>query len=47
MKRSKTVQEALKIAKERQDDAAIESAQNEQNALILFKADKTLWPNRT
>ena len=39
MKRYKTAQAALKAAKEKQDDTATEDAQNELNALILFKAD--------
>lgn len=39
MKRYKAAQEALKIAKEKQDKAATEAAQNERNALILFKTD--------
>jgi type I restriction enzyme R subunit len=39
MKRYKAGQEALKVAKEREDDEAINTAQNELNALILFKAD--------
>jgi type I restriction enzyme, R subunit len=46
MKRYKAAQEALKVAKEslgaakeKQDDAATKAAQNELNALILFKTD--------
>ena len=42
MKRYKAAQAALNAAKEKQDDKAIESAQNELNALnalILFKSD--------
>jgi type I restriction enzyme, R subunit len=39
MKRYKAAQEALKAAKEKQDDKAAEDAQNELNALILFKGD--------
>jgi type I restriction enzyme R subunit len=39
MKRYKAAQEALKAAKEREDDKAAESAQSELNALILFKTD--------
>jgi len=39
MKRYKAAQEALKNAMEKQDDKAAESAQNELNALILFKVD--------
>lgn len=39
MKRYKAAQEALKVAKEAENEAAIESAQNELNALILFKGD--------
>lgn len=39
MKRYKAAQQALNTAKEKEDDLAAESAQNEVNALILFKAD--------
>ena len=39
MKRYKAAQAALNGAKEKQDDKAIESTQNELNALILFKSD--------
>jgi type I restriction enzyme R subunit len=39
MKRYKAAQEALKIAKEKQNDDAINAAQSELNALILFKTD--------
>ena len=39
MKRYKIAQEALKAAKERQDDNAINAAQSELNTLILFKSD--------
>ena len=39
MKRYKAAQQALKIAKENKDDKAIKSAQDELNALILFKSD--------
>jgi type I restriction enzyme, R subunit len=39
MKRYKAAQEALRAAKEKEDDKAIESAQNALNALILFKGD--------
>ncbi len=39
MKRYKAAQEALKAAKAKQDDKAAEDAQNELNALILFKSD--------
>jgi type I restriction enzyme R subunit len=39
MKRYKSAQAALNAAKEKQDDKAVESAQNELNALILFKGD--------
>jgi type I restriction enzyme R subunit len=39
MKRYKAAQEALEAAKTKQDDKAAEDAQNELNALILFKSD--------
>ncbi|PCJ61508.1 MAG: type I restriction endonuclease subunit R [Rhodospirillaceae bacterium] len=39
MKRYKAAQQALQVARESGDDAAITVAQDEQNALILFKAD--------
>ncbi|NMQ30165.1 type I restriction endonuclease subunit R [Candidatus Accumulibacter phosphatis] len=39
MKRYKAAQEALEAAKAKQDDKAAEDAQNELNALILFKGD--------
>ena len=39
MKRYKTAQQALKIAKENKDEKAIKAAQDELNALILFKSD--------
>jgi type I restriction enzyme R subunit len=39
MKRYKSAQAALNAAKEKQDDKAVEDAQNELNALILFKGD--------
>ncbi|MSU79300.1 MAG: type I restriction endonuclease subunit R, partial [Gemmataceae bacterium] len=39
LKRYKAVQEALKLAKEKKDKKAIEAAQNELNALLLFKSD--------
>lgn len=39
MKRYKAAQEALKAAKSKSDDNAAEDAQNELNALILFKSD--------
>lgn len=39
MKRYKAAQEALKAAKQRQDDTAAKSAQDELTALILFKGD--------
>ena len=39
IKRYKAAQEALKAAKAKQDDKAAEDAQNELNALILFKSD--------
>ena len=39
MKRYKAAQEALKTAKTKSDDKAAEDAQNELNALILFKSD--------
>lgn len=39
MKRYKAAQEAVKAAKAKQDDKAAEDAQNELNALILFKSD--------
>ena len=39
MKRYKAAQEALKAARAKSDDKAAEDAQNELNALILFKGD--------
>ena len=39
MKRYKAAQTALKIAKEKDDEAAAKTAQDELNALILFKSD--------
>ncbi len=39
MKRYKAAQEALKAAKAKSDDKGAEDAQNELNALILFKGD--------
>ena len=39
MKRYKAAQAALKVAKEKEDDAAIKVTQDELDALILFKAD--------
>ena len=39
MKRYKAAQQALKIAKENKDEKAIKAAQDELNALILFKSD--------
>ena len=39
MKRYKAAQEALKVAKEKKDKAATEAAQDELNALLLFKSD--------
>ena len=39
IKRYKVAQEALKAAKEKKDDAAGKAAQDELNALILFKSD--------
>ncbi len=39
MKRYKAAQESLKAAKEKQNEKAAEAAQNELNALILFKTD--------
>jgi len=39
MKRYKAAQEALKTARAKSDDKAAEDAQNELNALILFKSD--------
>lgn len=39
MKRYKAAQEALKAAREKNDEKGIKSAQDEMNALILFKAD--------
>ena len=39
MKRYKAAQEALKIAQAIKNDKAVESAQDELNALILFKSD--------
>ena len=39
MKDYKAAQEALKMAKEKNDEAAIKTAQDELNALILFKSD--------
>ena len=39
MKRYKAAQEALKVAKAKADEAAAKAAQDELNALILFKSD--------
>jgi type I restriction enzyme R subunit len=39
MKDYKAAQAALKLAKEKKDEAAIQTAQDELNALILFKSD--------
>jgi type I restriction enzyme R subunit len=39
MKRYKAAQEALKAARAKKDEAAIKAAQDELNALILFKGD--------
>ena len=39
MKRYKAAQEALKVAKAKSDEAAAKAAQDELNALILFKGD--------
>lgn len=39
MKRYKAAQESLKIAKSKSDKPATEAAQNELNALLLFKSD--------
>lgn len=39
MKRYKAAQEALKTAREKKDENAIKAAQDELNALILFKGD--------
>ena len=39
IKRYKAAQEALKLARQKQDDKAVEAAQNELNALVLFKTD--------
>jgi type I restriction enzyme R subunit len=39
MKRYKAAQEALKAAREKNDETAIKAAQDELNALILFKGD--------
>ncbi len=39
MKRYKAAQEALKTAKDKNDEAAAKTAQDELNALILFKTD--------
>jgi type I restriction enzyme R subunit len=39
LKRYKAAQEALKVAKEKNDEAADKTAQDELNALILFKSD--------
>jgi type I restriction enzyme R subunit len=39
MKRYKAAQEALKAAREKDDENAIKAAQDELNALILFKGD--------
>src|ERR1019366_2831488 len=36
IKKYKAAQEALKVARQKQDEKAIESAQNELNALVLF-----------
>jgi type I restriction enzyme, R subunit len=38
-KQYKAAQQALKIATEKKDEAAAETAQNELNALLLFQAD--------
>ena len=39
IKRYKAAQETLKVAKEKKDDVAVKAAQDELNALILFKSD--------
>ena len=39
MKRYKAAQEALKVAKAKKDESAAKAAQDEMNALILFKGD--------
>jgi type I restriction enzyme, R subunit len=39
LKRYKTAQEALKAAKEKHDEAATQAAQDELDALVLFKSD--------
>lgn len=39
LKRYKAAQESLKIAKAKKDETATEAAQDEMNALILFKSD--------
>ncbi len=39
LKLYKSAQQALRTAKEKKDDAATEAAQNELNALVLFKGD--------
>src|ERR1017187_2378405 len=39
IKKYKAAQEALKLARQKQDEKAIESAQSELNALVLFKTD--------
>ena len=39
MRRYKAAQDALKVAKDKNDEAAIKTAQDELNALILFKND--------
>ena len=39
MRRYKLAQDALKLAREHQDDAAATAAQDELNALVLFKSD--------
>ena len=39
MKRYKAAQEALKVAKSKEDESATKAAQDELNALILFKGD--------
>ena len=39
IKRYKAAQETLKVAKEKKDDGAVKAAQDELNALILFKSD--------
>ena len=39
MKRYKAAQQALKIAMENKDEKAVKAAQDELNALILFKSD--------